>query len=634
MTKNHFATLGVKPGATEDEIKKAYRGLARKFHPDKNKDAGAEEKFKEISAAYEFLKNIDRREIHEREVNRPKPATTQPTTTNFTRNEQKTNNFGTYESSWSKKFGESSDKRYNDSTFGHFADEGKEMPFFTRKDKPPKSKPKKKEPSPKASKSRPRRPWSQGWTDPDTSDYYEYSEPQTPKTNFSFAFKSFVDDLGMSFETFFMGQPMHSGVFEFSAFFDEPFDEFFGQAQGNFSTTNTPRRPRKRNVAPERGKNGLDPEYMFNFGETQNDAQTGRRDKTFVFDDKTNRKYDSDDENEDATPKPEDMDSQLFKCTYCEKRLPFSQLSTHEPSCALRHGGRFDVESDTEADATFGDGDDIYHGMGSPAEDQYPQTTGDWRQTHEELIRNIRRAKRAHKMNTRRYNSATMPGTAHSRETRDTNDEGIAQVRCKWCGRSFSHPAAKHHIPFCEKWTKEHGTPLNPVGKPAARDYGSKYQKAKEYAKKIPRPPGKSSEDNDSDSPRSPRYDHFPTAGSSTKRETMDHPGARSGTGLNATSTARGGRDSPLSSKSSSPGYTPRARPTMNANTKSKPLHRDEHNSSFGSNLDDSYGFGLSGSKIKTSSRSKVGESCPICKKNYGSHGRFSCKCGIRKTGA
>lgn len=55
-----------------------------------------------------------------------------------------------------------------------------------------------------------------------------------------------------------------------------------------------------------------------------------------------------------------------------------------------------------------------------------------------------------------------------------------AQVQCKWCGRSFSHPAAKHHIPFCEKWTKEHGTPLNPAGKHASRDMGSKSQRAKE----------------------------------------------------------------------------------------------------------------------------------------------------------
>lgn len=70
--KNHFQTLGIKAGATEDEIKKAYRTLAKKWHPDKNKEAGAEEKFKEISAAYDYLKSADRREILERDLSKPK----------------------------------------------------------------------------------------------------------------------------------------------------------------------------------------------------------------------------------------------------------------------------------------------------------------------------------------------------------------------------------------------------------------------------------------------------------------------------------------------------------------------------------------------------------------------------------
>lgn len=60
MTKNHFTVLGLKVGASEEEIKKAYKSLAKKYHPDKNSDAGAEEKFKEIGAAYEVLKSQDR----------------------------------------------------------------------------------------------------------------------------------------------------------------------------------------------------------------------------------------------------------------------------------------------------------------------------------------------------------------------------------------------------------------------------------------------------------------------------------------------------------------------------------------------------------------------------------------------
>jgi len=54
MAKSLYETLEVNENATADEIKKAYRKLARKYHPDVNKDAGAEEKFKEINAATRF----------------------------------------------------------------------------------------------------------------------------------------------------------------------------------------------------------------------------------------------------------------------------------------------------------------------------------------------------------------------------------------------------------------------------------------------------------------------------------------------------------------------------------------------------------------------------------------------------
>ncbi len=61
-TRNPYETLGVKPSASDAEIKKAYRQLAKKFHPDLNpNDAANEAKFKAISAAYTFISDPERR---------------------------------------------------------------------------------------------------------------------------------------------------------------------------------------------------------------------------------------------------------------------------------------------------------------------------------------------------------------------------------------------------------------------------------------------------------------------------------------------------------------------------------------------------------------------------------------------
>ena len=54
--KDYYATLGVPRTATDEELKKAFRNLARRYHPDVAKDKkGAEDKFKEITAAHEVL---------------------------------------------------------------------------------------------------------------------------------------------------------------------------------------------------------------------------------------------------------------------------------------------------------------------------------------------------------------------------------------------------------------------------------------------------------------------------------------------------------------------------------------------------------------------------------------------------
>ena len=61
MSKSLYETLGVSENASAEEIKKSYRKLARKYHPDINKEESAVEKFKEINAAYEVLSDADKK---------------------------------------------------------------------------------------------------------------------------------------------------------------------------------------------------------------------------------------------------------------------------------------------------------------------------------------------------------------------------------------------------------------------------------------------------------------------------------------------------------------------------------------------------------------------------------------------
>lgn len=67
MGKNYYKTLGVERNATSEEIKKAYRKLAMKWHPDRNKDnkQAAEAKFKEIGQAYSILSDDAKRKTYD-----------------------------------------------------------------------------------------------------------------------------------------------------------------------------------------------------------------------------------------------------------------------------------------------------------------------------------------------------------------------------------------------------------------------------------------------------------------------------------------------------------------------------------------------------------------------------------------
>ncbi len=65
MAQDYYSTLGVSRSASDEEVKKAYKKAARKYHPDLNKDPGAEEKFKEINAAFEILGNPEKRKMYD-----------------------------------------------------------------------------------------------------------------------------------------------------------------------------------------------------------------------------------------------------------------------------------------------------------------------------------------------------------------------------------------------------------------------------------------------------------------------------------------------------------------------------------------------------------------------------------------
>ena len=63
--RDYYEIMGISRDSTQDEIKRAYRKLARKYHPDVSKRADAEEKFKEVGEAYEVLKDPEKRAAYD-----------------------------------------------------------------------------------------------------------------------------------------------------------------------------------------------------------------------------------------------------------------------------------------------------------------------------------------------------------------------------------------------------------------------------------------------------------------------------------------------------------------------------------------------------------------------------------------
>ena len=65
MDKNYYDVLGVSKNANESDIKSAFRKLSKKYHPDINKEAGAEDKFKEINEAYSVLSDPEKKQMYD-----------------------------------------------------------------------------------------------------------------------------------------------------------------------------------------------------------------------------------------------------------------------------------------------------------------------------------------------------------------------------------------------------------------------------------------------------------------------------------------------------------------------------------------------------------------------------------------
>lgn len=142
--KDYYKTLGVARSASADEIKRAYRKLARQFHPDKNKTSGAEDRFKEINEANEVLSDSEKRKAYDAlganwkagQRFTPPPNWGQPGSDHHTHgfNGAHSQNFGDFSDFFSMLFGGIGSRPFTQTEFrsGTFSQDG-----FSRNVHPP-----------------------------------------------------------------------------------------------------------------------------------------------------------------------------------------------------------------------------------------------------------------------------------------------------------------------------------------------------------------------------------------------------------------------------------------------------------------------------------------------------------------
>ncbi|KAK3791932.1 hypothetical protein RRG08_065484 [Elysia crispata] len=406
-TKNHFAVLGIDIGSDENQIKKAYRTLAKKWHPDKNKDAGAKEKFQEIAASYEYLSSTDRREMLERELRKGTAPSFQanqsyPQQQQQQKQKPQGTGFGRSDfSNTSQTSGASSTKSSSSST-----------------------KPSKPRSGGSAKSKQQRAPhWSDSFTknnsrgqqqagaatdggDGKSSGKSGKGAKDPPKFDFrSYASTPSGDEEDTIFQELF-------GDFFYNAM-------GFGGLSGRFDPgphpTGKPRAPRPRNVANETGfAEGLDEEYMF----------TPRRG------------------HEDSTEK--------LPCPWCGQLFTRGKLGQHEEKC-----GKFGLsaEEDEDEEDDFDDdfdSDDVEDGFSYYSNSSSVRPPGyarrpSWQQKHAKTRSKIRRDKM-------RYRDRVASQGARN----------AGFVTCPYCLREFSSEAGTKHMPWCKEHTERFGRPLNP----------------------------------------------------------------------------------------------------------------------------------------------------------------------------